>query len=1558
MSFATPAAFWLLGLMAPIVALHVLRSRRVEVVVSSTLAWQAVDRPVAAARPWQRLRWSIPLVLQLLLVALLASALAGPALDTGRVSAQHLVVLLDTSASMGATDGAPTRLSSARDEVDRLTGELGEGAVVSVIATGAPARVVASSVAPDSVGARLESVDVSEGPFDAEAASSLALGMDRPDRSVAYALVSDGGLDASDVRFLPAGTEFHPVGRRDRNLGVTNVVVSSAGDQTHLQVSISNSGEDPATSIVRVDVDRADAASTSVTVPGGETTEIGFDVPSGDRIEVHLDIDDLLSSDNHVDAVGPAARTLGVLRVGAANPFLDALLDTRASFDVTQVASIEELGTDPGALDRFDVAIFDRTPVPAGIRVPWLGIASPGGAPGVAVDGDVDTPVPALVRADSDLLAGLDLGELAFASAQRIDAPAATTQIGAEDTPLVVQGTDDGIAFVYLGFALDQSNLGLLPAFPVLADRILDSLGGADLAAGSLTVGDQLPVDPGSEAVVTAPSGTRTDLSKGNPAPLLDRIGVWTIDTAGGPEAGGQRRLAVVTPAPAESDVAPRDGLAIPGVADPGGAGGAPVRRSLMVALLLTACAVLGAEWWFSARRRGVGRRQWRIAQVVRAGVLVAIILALLAPTFSVSSSKVAAVIVVDVSDSMAGGRDRAVDTVRTAIDQMPDGDAVGVVAVGGDARVDAAVEESLDWNGVGVRLDGSATDLAAGVRVAGAMLPDDRARRVVVVSDGRPTTGDLEAEISRLRRVGVRMDTIPIDTSTGPDVLVASIEVPDRARPSDDVAITVRLRATEAQRVSVTLRRDDVEVETRLVDAAAGETEVEFSQPAGEPATVRWTASVAGPSNGILENDLARASTRIEGRAQVLVVEGAPDESAALGAVFAATGAAVTTIAPEGMTSLTDLSANDAVVLVDVPLTALSPDQVDLITTATRELGTGLLTIGGTSSYGAGEYLGSPLEALLPVLSEVRDPKRRSKVAQVFAVDVSGSMGACHCADDAGGDNSRLPGGIEKADIARNAAVRALDGIEPTDELGVLALDDQHRWIRDLGPVGNGSEARDELGSIKQSKGGTNLEPGLSVSAERLRESDASLRHIVLFTDGFEDTNTLARLAGEAGELRADGITVSVMGTGEGAAGELRRIADSGGGRYYPGRDLNDLPNLLLQETQVVSRQLIVEGDFTPERTSSAPIVDRLDVAPPLGGYIATTARPTATTHLRVGDEQDPLLASWQIGLGRVTSWTSDAGNRWAGGWTAWEGAPAFWADVLRSVYREPQGSLAVRFDDAEATATATFDSSVPDGANVSAVVVGPDGRSSETAMRRIDDRTFDTTFPTERIGAYALNVTATEGNEALASVTGVAQLGYSREYSGAPADPELLTTASLRSGGRGSITAADVFAPDGLERGRRVVDLRAWWLLLALLAWPIAIALSRLRFATGPDAKVRSERLGRIGSVGDLIAAARTAGQRSPTSERPVTPNVQQTPTATPKVQASESPTVDRASPPPSAPSAGVGVGSPRSNTSPSPGRPGEAPPDPPSPAPGSSLDALLAAKRSRRRLDVRDD
>src|SRR5207245_10491295 len=103
----------------------------------------------------------------------------------------------------------------------------------------------------------------------------------------------------------------------------------------------------------------------------------------------------------------------------------------------------------------------------------------------------------------------------------------------------------------------------------------------------------------------------------------------------------------------------------------------------------------------------------------------------------------------------------------------------------------------------------------------------------------------------------------------------------------------------------------------------------------------------------------------------------------------------------------------------------------------------------------------------------------------------------------------------------------------------------------------------------------------------------------------------------------------------GGGAAGAVRSVAEAGGGRFYPGRDLEEIPQIMSEEAVIATRSFVNEGQFFPKVVSAAAPVRDLRSSPALLGYLATTAKPAATTLLRVGDQDDPLLASCQIGFG-----------------------------------------------------------------------------------------------------------------------------------------------------------------------------------------------------------------------------------------------------------------------------------------------------------------------------------
>src|SRR6476469_963595 len=142
MPFATPVALLGLLFVPAVIAMYLLRLRRREAVVPSTLLWQRLVADVEANAPWQRLRRSLLLLLQLLLVLLLAGLAARPFLERPAGLARDLVLVIDTSASMAATDVTPDRLTAAKAAALDALRDLPAGGKVSVVAAGRTARVV------------------------------------------------------------------------------------------------------------------------------------------------------------------------------------------------------------------------------------------------------------------------------------------------------------------------------------------------------------------------------------------------------------------------------------------------------------------------------------------------------------------------------------------------------------------------------------------------------------------------------------------------------------------------------------------------------------------------------------------------------------------------------------------------------------------------------------------------------------------------------------------------------------------------------------------------------------------------------------------------------------------------------------------------------------------------------------------------------------------------------------------------------------------------------------------------------------------------------------------------------------------------------------------------------------------------------------------------------------------------------------------------------------------------------------------------------------------------
>ena len=1425
MRFANPAALGLLALAIPILLLHVLRPRREQRTVSSTFLWRNVARPVSAARPWQRLRPSVLLFLQLLAVAMLAPAVADPSRVTTTPLAQHTVFIVDASGSMAARDGDPTRLEAAKDRAVELREELPEGGIASVVVVDDRPRVVlTASPDPDAFAAALRPLEPTAGPADWAGAFLLAESLETAGADVGFHILTDGRLSDADQRLIPPGSDHDIIGERSTNRAITRLAVEPRGAGLHVRATIENTGGGAATDQLRIDVDGRTEARVEVALGEGDSRDIEVDVPSGDRIEAFLDGDDLLDADDHAFATAARRRALTVLLCSAdGNPFLEGVF--AASEGVTVEACTD---SQPGT--GADLVVYDGVAVPADPGAPFLAIATPGGVgvAGVGVDGTVENPVITTVDPDDPLVEGLDLSEVAVATAQRLDPGAARTVVAANDAPLLVRGSVGGLPWAALAFAVGDSNLPLQVAFPILVDRLLTDLAGAALPPTDLVVGDILPVDPVSGGTVTAPGGAQAEVVPGGPRPTAARPGFWTIAAPEQPE-----RVVAVNADPDESELAPAQAILTPARQARAGDEPATGRESLRHWLLWPLLAVVVAEWWWARRRRGVGTGQWRAAAALRVGIAGLLVAALVAPTWLRSADRVAVVFLLDGSASLGdAGRAEGLAFVRESLDAMPDGAVAGVASFGGDARLELTVQPDPRLDRPSARIDASRTDLAIALRLAGAVLPGDARRRIVVVSDGRATDGDAAAEAARLRAAGIAVEFRLVGRSAEADLAVAAVDVPARVREGEAFDVAVTIDADVAGPVQVTLLRDGDVVDERVVDVEAGRTVVRIPQVAGGSGLGRYQVQVSGGGDAVAENDRGFAAVQVEGPATVLLAEGTSGNGTVLAEALRAGGIAVDVVDAQALPPLDRLAGYQSVLLVDVDARSLAPEQIAALAASTRDLGHGLLTIGGDRSYGLGGYLGTPLEELLPVISEITDPRRRQSVAEVLAIDSSGSMGACHCAEGQG-QASQLPGGVEKTDIARAAAERAIAALSEIDEVGVLAFNTEHEWLIDLQQLPPEDVVREGLGAIRPN-GGTDLRQSLTTAAEALRQSSAALKHIILFTDGFTAVDVFDELADEAAALyAADGITTSVIATGEGAATDLEEIAEAGHGRFYPGRDLQEIPQLMMEEAVLASRDFINEGTFLPEITSGADVVSGLTESPPLLGYVATTSKPQASTLLRIGPDRDPLLATWQLGLGRATSWTSDAAARWSQQWASWDGYIGFWSDVVRDTFASAAGDTGVRarVSDGVLRVTVEREGAYADGASATARVTGPDLQPIEVPLERSGPGEFTGEVPVAAAGTYAVgaSVTSSDGTTAASGST-LATLSYPPEFEPGEPDEAALASLAAATGGRGAIDAEQAWDEADLRAGRTHVDLAPWFVLAACMLWPLAVALSRL--------------------------------------------------------------------------------------------------------------------------------
>lgn len=534
MGLLAPLALLGLASVPLIIAFYMLRLRRSRQPVSSTYLWQELVRDVEANAPWQRLRRSLLLLLQLLLAVILAFLVARPFVERPAALAHDLVLVIDASASMAATDVFPDRLAAAKRAAgDALAGVPADGRV-SVISAAETARVVANEATDRGrIGQAIESIEGSTAAGDLADALKLAGKLaDRARGSEILVVTDDAGLSVADVA-LDVPVRVLIVGHERDNQAIAALAVRA--DPTGLKrtvfVSVANYSAEMAARRLQILADGNPVTARDLVLDPLSRADVVIDeLPAGTRVvEARLTDSaeladaaagpaDYLALDDAAWAIVPSDRLRRILLVGPGNVYLQnafALLPNVELYGATA----EQYATTTGK-DKFDLFVFDGFLPPELPKAPILALAPPRSSPLGAVSGTLDSFGMGQLPADDPLLRGVDLTRLHIARMQAIELPDwARAVIPGSDGPLLYAGLRDGLPTVVFAFDLRQSDLPLQVAWPILVSNIsgeLLGLSGAGLDPLVPAAPIELPLPPGSAGIrVTLPDGSVDELTPG-----------------------------------------------------------------------------------------------------------------------------------------------------------------------------------------------------------------------------------------------------------------------------------------------------------------------------------------------------------------------------------------------------------------------------------------------------------------------------------------------------------------------------------------------------------------------------------------------------------------------------------------------------------------------------------------------------------------------------------------------------------------------------------------------------------------------------------------------------------------------------------------------------------------------------------------------------------------------------------------------------------------------------------------------------------------------------------
>jgi Ca-activated chloride channel homolog len=716
-------------------------------------------------------------------------------------------------------------------------------------------------------------------------------------------------------------------------------------------------------------------------------------------------------------------------------------------------------------------------------------------------------------------------------------------------------------------------------------------------------------------------------------------------------------------------------------------------------------------------------------------------------------------------------------------------------------------------------------TDIAQAIATAAPLCPAGRQAALLLFTDGNETQGSLLAEAALTEP---RVPIFPIVPAPGvlPPALIRRVLAPAIA-PEHSVLpleVVVESRAAGTLQAALALSANGTPLAREPVALPPGLSVIALPHRLRGAGHYLLETALVLPEPAETGAGPTRTALTVTRPLHVLVVSErrVPAVARALGK----RGLQVEIVAPDVLARRSlRLADTHVVVLDDVAHASLGDAALERLAAFVAH-GGGLVVTGGRHLFGDAGFAASPLARLLPVelLSQSPEPREREPIALYLVIDRSNSMG--YASREPTVQNS------EKMIYAKRAALAVLDQLGARDLVGAIAFDSRPYELGPLCPVDACRATLETRIAQLQHGGGTDFKEALDIARRNLIESGRRVRHVILLTDG--DTNRGPEdHAGLIAALARAEITVTTIRVGSDTINVdlLASISRATGGEFHHVEDAHALPQLMIRDTQRLMRDPAAHRAFPVHVGTPGHLLAGLAEAelPTVSRWAFTRVRRGAEVRLyvAVGEERDPLLATWQYELGRVAVIPVDFQSG-AAAWPAWDGFGKLWTQLV--AWAAPAGLAGDRHLEVERQPDGTLIRlrTLADGQGPFALHLPSVG---DVRLRQTGARVFSATVPDLDAGLHrAVLLSESDGalvEEPLALMV-PATSDNGREYRGAAPDLALLSAvAALTEGAVAPPPRAVLAVRAGFARESRALD----WLLVpaALLLLLADVALRR---------------------------------------------------------------------------------------------------------------------------------